>query len=224
MSPTGSAAQNGRWGSGPGFNPSTPVAGRVRAAIIARSQPCPYPCTASGFPTQVPYRNMVATSPVVSALPWKEPSDSWHPEILLSSLLVCEALCHWRGAWEGQWWLRGAVPSWAPLGTAPCMSSQPVVPRLVSLLSWPHLDASLGTVLDQEWKPLAFISYNVPPWHVSAPAGPTAPQRPSRTASTQTKERCWRGQHGSVSGMAEPRRHGADPGDPRTASLVTSYT
>lgn len=95
-------------GSGPGFNPSTPVAGRVRAATVACSQPCPHPCTASGFSSEVPYRNMVATSPVISAFPWKESlAVAWHPEILSSSVLVCEALCHWRGAEEGQYWLEG---------------------------------------------------------------------------------------------------------------------
>lgn len=55
-------------------------------------------------------------------------------------------------------------------------------------------------------------------------AGSTAPEGPSSTTSTRSKERCWGGQCGSVSGMAERLTHGADPGDPRTASLVTSHT
>lgn len=86
------------------------------------------------------------------------------------------------------------------------------------------LNASLGAVLHQEWKPLAFLSDNILPWHVSALAAPTAPEGPSSRASTQSKERCWGGQHGNISGMAEPLRHGTDSGDPQNASPVTSLS
>lgn len=134
---------------------------------------------------------------------------AWHPEILLSLLLSVkhfaavgeqekgsggsELLCLAGLSWAQH--LVSAHRSWFP-GLCPCYRAP--------------LRASLGTVLDQEWKPLAFLSHNVPPWHVSAPAGPTAPQGPSRAAGTQTKERCWGGQHRSMSGMAEPGRHRAD--------------
>lgn len=71
------------------------------------------------------------------------------------------------------------------LVSAQRLAFQACVPAVLAPLS-----VSLGTVLDQEWKPLAFLSHYVPPWHVSAPAGLTAPQGPSRTASNQNKK-CW---------------------------------
>jgi len=86
------------------------------------------------FPTELWWLPLSWSQP----FPGKSPQTpgTWHPAILLSSLLllVPEALHPPRGAGAGQQWLqgggrlRGAAHSWAPLGTAPCLNPQPDFP------------------------------------------------------------------------------------------------